>query len=1231
MDQTEFVWDPERDGQARSATTSKEVEVWATGILCELEQISQKYHIDVNDMSHLLKLVTSSLKELDVVLEESGNSGAENTKLHTEIGQLEQRLRAEQDSNRNTQRSLLSLQDQHDSERRVLESTVKGLEVRNNQTSDMLAAKAQHYTRLMEELDDMQHQHMEERSRHAMTVRGYVQRIDAVERKLDEYQMSFGSLATPHMSASSMDTSVLLVQRHASRISAASLQEPVLHSARHKQQQQQTKEEDTSPALDSPEREISADSGGSTAPMIGTLSDTSSQCSNEDDRRSICSNGSRSSDHLDQTMAVDVCTTPSATQSSHSTDDDHHSKSPTLHDDWSTRTRRDSQQSIITHHLHSSQRTPLVATNGEVIDGQNLQDELVQANSAMDSTFSSTLSQVYSENAACMEALEARLATTLDERATLIREKSDLQLSLANTASDLSCCRQELETQQQLVAALHKSLDTAKRNLTEAEEKRHSVKSPITHAVVPDASVQLKKDAERLMRLYSFYRDKCTMLQEQLSRMHMARAAGDGGVWRLFGKLFPFRKREAGSGQTSPAKSTSNHSMHSGRHGTISDSGSQQRASDSATARRSMRRSRRPSAEPNAFALDFPCTVGCPPTRDVVTTHGDWYIAKSTPTDVLRFLPACVGQTALLVPSMSTICGFATTLSHGRSSTMPVSNRKKEDLLSSLEHYCDSTVEAELYRQLWVASYENKSQIEIFDVFSKGSLRHTGKSCPLDAQDSVYPIATIKFVQTARISSVRTPRRHRRLSVSVSVGENTTGRHPPAGSAPVTPRGAKPALGSRYSAFDDASSVSAALKSPLSCPPSNAKRPVRPTRSTTSNTSWDVLSSTGLGRDGDDAAMEESGVDDSQRRRGSSSLFVPVAEEISTMWIALSVEGGVILLYNTEATLLERLHMESRGSILCVYNAFNRVFVGLSDCTVAAFDQSDDDASGWNLHLWQSTALECVDEGDRVYLSSWHGSSNTMCMASVHEQLWCTCGRTVVIMDPLALRIVSSFRITFPPVSQLISVGNIVIFGSHLSPFILFYHSATCQLLQDFDLPGLAQLVDSTPSPLLGVASMAVSGTSLWVGCSNGVLLSLPLHATHRVLKQADDSSFADTWQGQSGVVSYTSAKVSHWCHMGPVVGLSPVTVPKQGTSPASTYEVVYSCGIGTLDMRGAEADELIERKRILVSADPLQQLPSIANDPLNAFQQQGENAKERTASDGDSNHIAIMTWRTTG
>ena len=129
--------------------------------------------------------------------------------------------------------------------------------------------------------------------------------------------------------------------------------------ARHKQQQQQTKEEDTSPALDSPEREISADSGGSTAPMIGTLSDTSSQCSNEDDRRSICSNGSRSSDHLDQTMAVDVCTTPSATQSSHSTDDDHHSKSPTLHDDWSTRTRRDSQQSIITHHLHSSQRTPL--------------------------------------------------------------------------------------------------------------------------------------------------------------------------------------------------------------------------------------------------------------------------------------------------------------------------------------------------------------------------------------------------------------------------------------------------------------------------------------------------------------------------------------------------------------------------------------------------------------------------------------------------------------------------------------------------------------------------------------------------------------------------------------------------------------------------------------------------------------------------------------------------------
>lgn len=90
----EYVWDPEQQGTRR---TTEEVQVLATGILCELERLSQTYSIEINDMNHLLRLVTSSLKELDVVVEESARANDENTQLRTEITQAERSLVMEQD------------------------------------------------------------------------------------------------------------------------------------------------------------------------------------------------------------------------------------------------------------------------------------------------------------------------------------------------------------------------------------------------------------------------------------------------------------------------------------------------------------------------------------------------------------------------------------------------------------------------------------------------------------------------------------------------------------------------------------------------------------------------------------------------------------------------------------------------------------------------------------------------------------------------------------------------------------------------------------------------------------------------------------------------------------------------------------------------------------------------------------------------------------------------------
>ena len=88
------MYDPEQD----AARTTQEVQVLATGILCELERLSQSYSIEISDMSPLLRLVTSSLKELDIVVEESKRSAAESNSLRSEVTEAERSLRSEQEA-----------------------------------------------------------------------------------------------------------------------------------------------------------------------------------------------------------------------------------------------------------------------------------------------------------------------------------------------------------------------------------------------------------------------------------------------------------------------------------------------------------------------------------------------------------------------------------------------------------------------------------------------------------------------------------------------------------------------------------------------------------------------------------------------------------------------------------------------------------------------------------------------------------------------------------------------------------------------------------------------------------------------------------------------------------------------------------------------------------------------------------------------------------------------------
>ena len=39
------------------------------------------------------------------------------------------------------------------------------------------------------------------------------------------------------------------------------------------------------------------------------------------------------------------------------------------------------------------------------------------------------------------------------------------------------------------------------------------------------------------------------------------------------------------------------------------------------------------------------------------------------------------------------------------------------------------------------------------------------------------------------------------------------------------------------------------------------------------------------------------------------------------------------------------------------------------------------------------------------YVRTSHGESQVMCMAAIDDQLWCTCGSTVLLLDPRTLQV----------------------------------------------------------------------------------------------------------------------------------------------------------------------------------------------------------------------------------
>lgn len=98
----EFVSDPGERGVLSFShggnDVSDQVAVFANSMLSELQRIADLYCVDPGDMSHLARLMTSSLEELDMMISEHSNACQEQGKLKGEVEQLLRKLTSEQEA-----------------------------------------------------------------------------------------------------------------------------------------------------------------------------------------------------------------------------------------------------------------------------------------------------------------------------------------------------------------------------------------------------------------------------------------------------------------------------------------------------------------------------------------------------------------------------------------------------------------------------------------------------------------------------------------------------------------------------------------------------------------------------------------------------------------------------------------------------------------------------------------------------------------------------------------------------------------------------------------------------------------------------------------------------------------------------------------------------------------------------------------------------------------------------
>ncbi|XP_048525425.1 JNK-interacting protein 3 isoform X4 [Dendroctonus ponderosae] len=204
---------------------------------------------------------------------------------------------------------------------------------------------------------------------------------------------------------------------------------------------------------------------------------------------------------------------------------------------------------------------------------------------------------------------------------------------------------------------------------------------------------------------------------------------------------------------------------------------------------------------------------------------------------------------------------------------------------------------------------------------------------------------------------------------------------------------------------------------------------------------------------------------------------------LATMWLA-DTDGNVYI-HSSVANWHRRLQTVKLGdSVISIVHVNGRVVVALANGQLAVFKRHSN--GEWDLSQYHIVQIGLPHQSVRK-------------LAVVGDKVWCGYRNKIHVLQPRELKIIHTLE-AHPrresPVRDMAWLGEGVWVSIRLDSTLRLYHAHTYQHLQDVDIePYVSKMLGTGKLgfSFVRITSLLISSNRLWIGTSNGVIISVPL------------------------------------------------------------------------------------------------------------------------------------------